>query len=145
MHAKPQDGHNQLRSSAATTIISQLISLYSAAVTQRYNTKPILTPACTCIRVNIMWRAADLRAFVTKQPDGIYQLPSGTGRGQGHAVTLIGYNNGGGGYWIVKNSFGLAWGNGGFFKASTADMLAAMLSTCNCEFVFMNVPEPADM
>jgi C1A family cysteine protease len=60
--------------------------------------------------------AADLQKFITKTADGIYQLPSGTGRGQGHAVTLIGCNNTGDGYWIVKNSFGPTWGNGGFFK-----------------------------
>jgi C1A family cysteine protease len=63
-----------------------------------------------------------LNAYITKNPDGIYQLPSGTGRGQGHAVILIGYNNSGGGYWIVKNSFGPAWGNGGFLKAGAADL-----------------------
>jgi hypothetical protein len=59
--------------------------------------------------------ADHLAAFIQKQPQGIYQLPPGSG-GEGHAVTLIGYNNTGAGYWIAKNSFGPRWGDQGFFK-----------------------------
>jgi len=44
---------------------------------------------------------------------GILQ-PSHCGHGIDHAVQLTGYNPGSGGYWIIRNSWGSGWGNGGF-------------------------------
>jgi C1A family cysteine protease len=64
--------------------------------------------------------------FIQKQPQGIYQLPPQF-EGEGHAVTLIGYNNTGAGYWIVKNSFGPKWGDQGFFKVPPVRQRG-----CNC-------------
>ncbi len=33
-----------------------------------------------------------------------------------HAMTLVGWDNSSGGYWIVKNSWGTGWGEGGFAR-----------------------------
>jgi len=35
----------------------------------------------------------------------------------GHAITLSGYSDSGG-YWIIKNSWGTGWGDGGYGKIS---------------------------
>lgn len=45
---------------------------------------------------------------------GIYHHVSGAKAG-GHCVSCIGYNDEGQ-YWICKNSWGTAWGEGGFFR-----------------------------
>lgn len=44
---------------------------------------------------------------------GIISGP-GCGTQMDHAVQLVGYSPGSGGYWIVRNSWGASWGNGGF-------------------------------
>lgn len=51
-------------------------------------------------------------------PGGIFNDPSCVST-MGHAVTLIGFGTDevtNTDYWIVKNSFGAAWGEGGFFR-----------------------------
>jgi C1A family cysteine protease len=45
---------------------------------------------------------------------GVYKHVTG-GLAGGHCVCIIGYNDAGM-YWIVKNSWGTAWGESGFFK-----------------------------
>jgi len=39
---------------------------------------------------------------------------SGCGTQMDHAVQLVGYSTGSGGYWIVRNSWGASWGQGGY-------------------------------
>jgi hypothetical protein len=47
---------------------------------------------------------------------GVYERSSNTYEG-GHAVIIIGWDdNNEDGYWIVKNSWGTDWGEGGYFK-----------------------------
>jgi C1A family cysteine protease len=52
---------------------------------------------------------------------GIYKYTYGTLEG-GHAVTIVGWGSSGGQeYWIVKNSWGPGWGEGGYFKIAMGD------------------------
>ncbi|MEA2935281.1 MAG: hypothetical protein QOD74_1927 [Variibacter sp.] len=44
---------------------------------------------------------------------GVYQHVTGIFRGL-HAVCIVGYKDGSPGYWIMKNSWGTGWGQGGF-------------------------------
>ena len=50
---------------------------------------------------------------------GVYEHVSGTYQG-GHAILIVGYQDdpavGGGGYFIVKNSWGTGWGESGYFN-----------------------------
>ncbi|RLE22723.1 MAG: hypothetical protein DRJ50_07210, partial [Actinobacteria bacterium] len=39
-----------------------------------------------------------------------------TGTAYDHEVTLVGWNDADGGYWIIKNSWGSGWGNSGYAK-----------------------------
>jgi C1A family cysteine protease len=45
---------------------------------------------------------------------GIYRYTWGEEEG-GHAITIVGYDDNGG-YWIAKNSWGISWGEGGWFR-----------------------------
>ncbi len=42
-------------------------------------------------------------------------IDDATGSGD-HAVTLVGWNDADGGYWILRNSWGTSWGISGYFK-----------------------------
>jgi aminopeptidase C len=77
-----------------------------------------------------------LNAFLKGNKTGIYELQQAkAGSIQGHAVTLVGYNNTAG-YWVVKNSFGPDWGNGGFFKASDMQLSPPeALALCQLELL----------
>ena len=50
---------------------------------------------------------------------GVYQKAWGTLRGY-HSIALVGYNDSGQ-YWIVKNSWGTGWGEGGYFRISYSE------------------------
>jgi C1A family cysteine protease len=50
---------------------------------------------------------------------GIYKHVSGNAEG-GHAVSIVGYNDDGR-YWIIRNSWGPTWGEGGFMRVSWDD------------------------
>lgn len=48
---------------------------------------------------------------------GIYDEPSCNPENLSHAVLLVGYGSEGGqDYWIIKNSWGTGWGEGGYMK-----------------------------
>jgi C1A family cysteine protease len=55
---------------------------------------------------------------------GAYEYSSGTYQG-GHAILIVGYVDdstiAGGGYFIVKNSWGSGWGNGGYFSIAYSE------------------------
>jgi hypothetical protein len=65
----------------------------------------------TAIKVNI----PHMRSFFTTNRRGTYRgSPAGMST-EGHAVFVIGYSNKDK-FWLVKNSFGLAFGDGGFMR-----------------------------
>jgi C1A family cysteine protease len=55
---------------------------------------------------------------------GVYEYSSGTYQG-GHAILIVGYVDdtsiAGGGYFIVKNSWGNGWGSGGYFSIAYSE------------------------
>lgn len=69
------------------------------------------------------------------QPFGGASCPSGTA---GHAVTIVGYTViGGVQSWIVRNSWGVSWGDGGHFYLATA---TAGCSSCATGSVSLSLP-----
>ncbi len=56
---------------------------------------------------------------------GVYSYVSGTHQG-GHAILIVGYADDaafpGGGYFIVKNSWGTGWGESGFFRIAYGEL-----------------------
>ena len=58
---------------------------------------------------------------------GVYEYVSGAYQG-GHAVVIVGYQDDasvdGGGYFIVKNSWGTGWGESGFFNIAYSQTVA---------------------
>ena len=63
-----------------------------------------------------------------------------------HGVTLVGYSvnsltEGCAGYWIIQNSWGVSWGEKGFFKLCIPlNVKEGMAGTCNSQFLAM-IPE----
>ena len=55
----------------------------------------------------------------THTQSGVYEYTTGSYLG-GHAILIVGYTDDpsvdGGGYFIVKNSWGTSWGEGGYFN-----------------------------
>lgn len=69
------------------------------------------------------------------QPFGGASCPSGT---SGHAVTIVGYTViNGVSSWIVRNSWGVSWGDGGHFYLATA---TAGCSSCATGSVSLSLP-----
>jgi C1A family cysteine protease len=56
--------------------------------------------------------------FFRRQPKGVYPGPSPAalkGQAVEHAVVVVGYDNQAG-FWLVRNSWGARWGDGGYFR-----------------------------
>jgi C1A family cysteine protease len=51
---------------------------------------------------------------------GIYKYTSGSRQG-GHAILIVGYDDGGQ-YFIVKNSWGTSWGENGYFRIAYSEL-----------------------
>ena len=77
---------------------------------------------------------------------GIYKSVSRNSVG-GHAVSLVGFNDEGR-YWIVRNSWGPDWGEGGFIRVSYDDKSGIADSTwafqTNSEDNYISVKSPSD-
>jgi len=56
---------------------------------------------------------------------GVYAYTSGSLEG-GHAVILVGYDDGGQ-YFIVKNSWGTGWGESGYFRIAYSELKSKVL------------------
>ena len=59
--------------------------------------------------------------------NGVYRSSTCSSLHPNHAVLIVGYSMRRGGYWIVKNSWGELWGDGGYFKLA---MDGNMCGTC---------------
>jgi hypothetical protein len=60
---------------------------------------------------------ASLRDFYYFQGPGIYSNPNCDPNDRDHEVTVVGYGSENGqDYWLVKNSWGVIWGDKGYFK-----------------------------
>lgn len=60
---------------------------------------------------------AAMKDFYYLQGDGIYSNPNCDPNDRDHEVLVVGYGTQNGkDYWLVKNSWGVIWGNKGFFK-----------------------------
>jgi aminopeptidase C len=75
---------------------------------------------------------SDFRSFFAdkRNSKAVYRPRASASFVFAHAVTLVGYNNQEQ-YWVVKNSWGRKWADGGMFKVhSTKCMILYYLSCC---------------
>jgi C1A family cysteine protease len=67
----------------------------------------------------------DVYADFFSYKSGVYTYVSGAYQG-GHAILIVGYTDDstipGGGYFKVKNSWGIGWGEGGFFRIAYSQL-----------------------
>ena len=78
--------------------------------------------------------AAETRTVARADKSGVYTHKTGAALG-GHAVSFIGWGTmDGTDYWLVKNSWNDAWGDGGTFKVSHASTISLVCSSShtNC-------------
>lgn len=61
----------------------------------------------------------DLNGFYNKNPTAVYTRVNVTAGSVPHAVAIVGYNlTATTPYWIVRNSWGPTWGDGGYFRVA---------------------------
>jgi len=78
---------------------------------------------------------------------GVYECSSFSSRAGGHAVLLVGYEDTpgqyGGGYFIVKNSWGTYWGESGYFRIGYSQVTnAVMFGRVAYRYIVDSSPEP---
>jgi C1A family cysteine protease len=71
---------------------------------------------------------SDFKPFFAdkRNAKAVYRLSANARFEFGHAVVLVGYNNEQR-YWLVKNSYGSNWADGGLFRVSALLMHANAL------------------
>jgi len=82
-----------------------------------------------------MSMSMDVYADFSAYTGGVYQHVSGASEG-GHALTLIGWDDSHNS-WIIKNSWGVMWGEAGF-----AEMVKTDISINNKSWEWLNMPNP---
>lgn len=78
------------------------------------NERDLLNAVATIGTVAVIYDASPREHSLYK--GGVLDIPN-CPRGANHAVLLVGYGNENGkDYWLLKNSWGTTWGEGGYFK-----------------------------
>jgi hypothetical protein len=91
--------------------------------TQREGSEPALVQLYVRMYGGVVTRIRvypDLYDFFKRQPKGVYPGPSPAalkGKAVEHAVVIVGYDNQAG-FWLLRNSWGPGWGDGGYFRVS---------------------------
>ncbi|XP_031131975.1 ervatamin-B-like [Ipomoea triloba] len=103
-HANQSMCNIQGASAAATITGSQEVSFGESALLQAVINQPV--------SVNIHLNGTDLQHYTT----GV--LADDCGTGNGHSMTVVGYDTTAEGekYWLIKNSWGTGWGENGYIK-----------------------------
>ena len=77
---------------------------------------------------------------------GIYECSNFSGDPTGHAVLLVGYRDTpdqtGGGYFIVKNSWGTGWGESGYFRIGYSQVANDVRFGRSAYQYFLSCPDP---
>jgi C1A family cysteine protease len=95
--------HRCSAASSELTKCATFTDLHTPAAMKQYISSTGPTTACFTVYQDFMHYSS-----------GIYQHVTGGVVG-GHAICIVGYNDPGR-YWIAKNSWSSAWGEGGFFR-----------------------------
>ena len=76
----------------------------------------------------------DFSPFFATNPTGIYEYDGISSYRGGHAVVIVGYNDGQQ-YWLCKNSWGSAWADNGYFRIAYGE---CGIETWHCRIASVN-------
>lgn len=106
-------------------------------------TNQVVTQGPLVYSKNFTFFIKNITSLAIWVPNSMYYLTNSSGvykpntsecqtaanNGAGHAITVVGYGtdtSSGYPYWLIKNSWGTGWGNGGYFKLYRGTQLCSM-------------------